>query len=80
MHRSKRFSTWPLFQRLAPQVAPLAPRERALLWLVQLKDGLVSGRETPVGVLPTPEELRLDGLVLRAGLTWRQVVVLHWRR
>ncbi len=35
---------------------------RALLWLVQLKDGLVSGRETPVGVLPTPEELRLDGL------------------
>jgi phosphoenolpyruvate carboxykinase (GTP) len=35
---------------------------RALLWLVQLKDGLVSGRQTPVGVLPTPEELRLDGL------------------
>ncbi|WP_460828904.1 phosphoenolpyruvate carboxykinase (GTP) [Nocardioides hungaricus] len=35
---------------------------RALLWLVQLKEGLVSGRETPVGVLPTREELRLDGL------------------
>ena len=29
---------------------------------MQLKDGLVSGRETPVGVLPTAEELRLDGL------------------
>ncbi|MGJ7523135.1 hypothetical protein ACSFA0_21820 [Variovorax sp. LT1P1] len=34
MNRSKRFPTSPLFQRLAPQVAPLAPRERALLWLV----------------------------------------------
>jgi phosphoenolpyruvate carboxykinase (GTP) len=35
---------------------------RALLWLVELKEGLVSGRETPVGVLPLREELRLDGL------------------
>ncbi|GAA1151672.1 phosphoenolpyruvate carboxykinase (GTP) [Nocardioides aquiterrae] len=35
---------------------------RALLWLVELKDGLVSGRQTPVGVLPLEEELRLDGL------------------
>lgn len=35
---------------------------RALLWLVQLQEGLVSGRPTPVGVLPTREELRLDGL------------------
>ena len=35
---------------------------RALLWLCQLKDGLVSGRETAVGVLPTRDELRLDGL------------------
>lgn len=34
MNRSKRFPIWPLFQRLAPQVAPLAGRERALLWLV----------------------------------------------
>lgn len=34
MHRSKRFPTWPLFQRLAPQLAPLEGRERALLWLV----------------------------------------------
>ncbi|MGY2700942.1 phosphoenolpyruvate carboxykinase (GTP) [Nocardioides sp. HB32] len=35
---------------------------RALLWLVQLKAGEVTGRQTPVGVLPTPEELRLDGM------------------
>ncbi|WP_279235783.1 phosphoenolpyruvate carboxykinase (GTP) [Nocardioides sp. SR21] len=39
---------------------------RALLWLCQLKDGLVSGRETPVGVLPTKDELRLDGLEIDA--------------
>ena len=35
---------------------------RALLWLVQLRNGEVTGRPTPVGVLPTLEELRLDGL------------------
>ncbi len=35
---------------------------RALLWLVQLRNGDVTGRPTPVGVLPTEEELRLDGL------------------
>ena len=35
---------------------------RALLWLVQLRNGEVTGRPTPVGVLPTEEELRLDGL------------------
>ncbi|GAA4369053.1 phosphoenolpyruvate carboxykinase (GTP) [Nocardioides caricicola] len=35
---------------------------RALLWLCELKDGLVTGRETPVGVLPTQDELHLDGL------------------
>ena len=34
MNRSKRFPTWPLFRRLAPHVAPLEGRERALLWLV----------------------------------------------
>lgn len=34
MNRSKRFPTWPLFQRLAPQAAPLEGRERALLRLV----------------------------------------------
>jgi len=35
---------------------------RALLWLCQLKDGEVTGRETPVGILPLEEELRLEGL------------------
>jgi phosphoenolpyruvate carboxykinase (GTP) len=35
---------------------------RALLWLVQLKAGEVEGRGTPVGILPTKEELNLEGL------------------
>ena len=35
---------------------------RPLLWLMQLKDGEVSGRETPVGILPTREELDLRGM------------------
>jgi phosphoenolpyruvate carboxykinase (GTP) len=35
---------------------------RALLWLMQLKNGEVEGRPTAVGVLPTKDELNLDGL------------------
>ena len=35
---------------------------RALLWLCRFKDGEVSGRQTPVGVLPTVEELELEGV------------------
>jgi phosphoenolpyruvate carboxykinase (GTP) len=35
---------------------------RALLWLMQLKNGEVVGRPTAVGVVPTQEELNLDGL------------------
>jgi phosphoenolpyruvate carboxykinase (GTP) len=35
---------------------------RPLLWLMQLRDGEVSGRETPVGIVPTKDELNLDGL------------------
>lgn len=35
---------------------------RALLWLCRYKDGEVTGRRTPVGVLPTVEELELDGV------------------
>ena len=35
---------------------------RALLWLIQLKKGEVTGRETPVGILPRVEELHLEGL------------------
>ena len=37
---------------------------RALLWLLDFRDGLVRGRETPVGVLPRREELNLQGLSL----------------
>ncbi|MFC5177109.1 phosphoenolpyruvate carboxykinase (GTP) [Nocardioides taihuensis] len=35
---------------------------RALLWLVALNEGQVKGRETPVGVVPVKEELKLEGL------------------
>jgi phosphoenolpyruvate carboxykinase (GTP) len=35
---------------------------RALLWLVRLKNGEVSGAPSPVGVLPTRDELDLEGL------------------
>ena len=34
---------------------------RPLLWLLQLREGSVTGRPTPVGVLPLKEELALDG-------------------
>ncbi|HEY2691052.1 MAG TPA: phosphoenolpyruvate carboxykinase (GTP) [Streptosporangiaceae bacterium] len=35
---------------------------RPLLWLLRLKEGQVSGRQTPVGVIPTKDELDLDDL------------------
>jgi phosphoenolpyruvate carboxykinase (GTP) len=38
---------------------------RPLLWLMQFKNGEVSGRETPVGVVPTEDELLLDGVHVR---------------
>lgn len=34
---------------------------RPLLWLLQLRNGEVTGRQTPVGILPLKEELALDG-------------------
>jgi phosphoenolpyruvate carboxykinase (GTP) len=37
---------------------------RALLWLMQLKEGEVKGRQTAVGILPTKDELLLEGLVI----------------
>jgi phosphoenolpyruvate carboxykinase (GTP) len=40
---------------------------RALLWLMQLHDGSVSGVRTPVGILPAKDELNLDGLAIDAG-------------
>ena len=33
-----------------------------LLWLLQLKNGEVTGRATPVGIIPTEEELDLTGV------------------
>jgi phosphoenolpyruvate carboxykinase (GTP) len=38
---------------------------RALLWLLKLKNGEVTGRATPVGILPTPDELDLDGVPVK---------------
>ncbi|NYG59542.1 phosphoenolpyruvate carboxykinase (GTP) [Nocardioides daedukensis] len=35
---------------------------RPLLWLLQLKNGEVKGQETPVGIIPTKEELNLEGV------------------
>jgi phosphoenolpyruvate carboxykinase (GTP) len=40
---------------------------RPLLWLMQLRNGEVSGTNTPVGIVPTAEELQLDGMDLRPG-------------
>lgn len=37
---------------------------RPLLWLMQFRAGEVTGRQTPVGVVPTEEELDLTGLDL----------------
>jgi phosphoenolpyruvate carboxykinase (GTP) len=35
---------------------------RPLLWLLQLRNGEVTGRQTPVGIVPTEEELDLAGV------------------
>jgi phosphoenolpyruvate carboxykinase (GTP) len=37
---------------------------RPLLWLMQLRNGEVSGRETPVGIIPTADELNLEGMTI----------------
>jgi phosphoenolpyruvate carboxykinase (GTP) len=37
---------------------------RPLLWLLQLKNGEVTGRKTPVGILPEKDELNLDGVTI----------------
>lgn len=37
---------------------------RALLWMMDYREGRVKGTKTPVGVVPTREELNLDGLDL----------------
>jgi phosphoenolpyruvate carboxykinase (GTP) len=35
---------------------------RPLLWLMRLKEGEVTGRQTPVGIIPAEDELELDGI------------------
>jgi phosphoenolpyruvate carboxykinase (GTP) len=37
---------------------------RPLLWLLRLRNGEVTGRRTPVGILPTPDELDLEGVAV----------------
>jgi phosphoenolpyruvate carboxykinase (GTP) len=38
---------------------------RPLLWLMRLRDGEVTGNQTPVGIIPTKEELELEGVDVR---------------
>jgi len=62
---------------------------RPLLWLMQLKNGEVSGRQTPVGTLPIQEELQLQGVeaaaedidtILSVDIErWRQEIVSRER-
>jgi phosphoenolpyruvate carboxykinase (GTP) len=40
---------------------------RPLLWLMRLRDGEVTGTRTPVGIIPTKEELELDGVDITPG-------------
>lgn len=37
---------------------------RPLIWLLQLKEGKARGRRTPVGIIPTQDELDLDGIAI----------------
>ena len=40
---------------------------RALLWLIEHHKGRAQGRHSPVGIVPSPDELPLEGLELPAG-------------
>jgi phosphoenolpyruvate carboxykinase (GTP) len=55
---------------------------RPLLWLMRLRDGEVTGRHTPVGILPTKDELNLDGVDIPPDDvdTLLSVDVERWRR
>jgi phosphoenolpyruvate carboxykinase (GTP) len=55
---------------------------RPLLWLMQLRNGEVSGRSTPVGILPTADELDLTGMDLRPGDLDRLLAIdnARWRQ
>src|SRR3954464_7831112 len=74
------------FQR-APEDAPFLwpgyrDNLRPLLWLMQLRNGEVSGRKTPVGIVPTVEELDLEGMDLRPGDLDRLLTIdtARWRQ
>ena len=47
-------------------IGPMVPF-RALIWLMQLKNGEVEGVKTPVGILPAKGELNTDGLDIDPG-------------
>jgi phosphoenolpyruvate carboxykinase (GTP) len=55
---------------------------RPLLWLMQLRNGEVTGRRTAVGILPTRDELNLDGVDITAEDldTILSIDVERWRR
>lgn len=55
---------------------------RALLWLMQLRNGEVQGVRTPVGILPAKSELILDGLEIDEGDldTLLRIDVPRWRQ
>ena len=55
---------------------------RPLLWLVQLKNGEVTGRQTPVGIVPTEEELDLEGCGVRPDdlQTLLRIDTSRWRQ
>ena len=55
---------------------------RPLLWLMQLRDGEVAGRHTPVGIIPTKDELNLDGVDITPDdlETLLSIDLERWRR
>lgn len=55
---------------------------RALLWLLRYREGEATGRRTPVGVVPRPEELERTGLQLAPAALERllHVDVERWRQ
>src|SRR4051794_40195981 len=55
---------------------------RPLLWLLRLRAGEVTGRQTPAGIVPTPEELDLPGMDLPPGDLDRllRIDVALWRQ
>jgi phosphoenolpyruvate carboxykinase (GTP) len=55
---------------------------RPLLWLLKLKDGQVKGRPTPVGILPTLDELDIAGVTI-TGQDLKNILTIdveRWRQ